>query len=533
MSVQTDNLINTGKKGIKRLLFSRTAVIVLLLIIQFLVLLVLFGRLRRYLPYTYWGITLLTLFSFIVIVNRKGNPAYKLAWMLPILLFPVFGVLFYVFLEYQITPKIINRLLLNLDEEMKDYAGQDEAVRARLRDTSPETANLAHYLYENCHFPVYDNTQVRYYSCGEDMYGPLLEELRRAQSFIFMEYFSFLDGKMWSSILEILKEKAASGVEVRFLYDGTCSFSNPWHYADTLEKYGIRCRAFNQIRPILSTVQNNRDHRKITVVDGYTAFTGGVNLEDAYINAEPRYGYWKDSAVRLRGDAVRSFTCMFLQSWNLYTKKKDTDFSAYFPKPLPLGELLSRFGETETRDGQGFVIPYADSPMDSIHVGESVYMDIIYNAKRYVHISTPYLILDNEMVTALTYAARRGVDVRILMPGIPDKPYAFAVAKTFYPELLEAGVRIFQFTPGFVHAKNFVSDDEKAVVGTINMDYRSLYLHFECAAFFSHMDAVLQVEQDFQETLKSCVEITPQLCRREKLLTRIGGRLLRLVAPLM
>ena len=171
--------------------------------------------------------------------------------------------------------------------------------------------------------------------------------------------------------------------------------------------------------------------------------------------------------------------------------------------------------------------------MDSIHVGESVYMDIIYNAKRYVHISTPYLILDNEMVTALTYAARRGVDVRILMPGIPDKPYAFAVAKTFYPELLEAGVRIFQFTPGFVHAKNFVSDDEKAVVGTINMDYRSLYLHFECAAFFSHMDAVLQVEQDFQETLKSCVEITPQLCRREKLLTRIGGRLLRLVAPLM
>lgn len=533
MPSQTDKLIRTGKKGINRFLFSRTAVVVLLLVVQFLVLLLLFGRLRRYLPYTYWGVILFTLLSFIIIVNRKGNPAYKLAWMLPILLLPVFGVLFYFFLEYQISPRIVNQRLLHLDEDMHDYSKQKETVRSRLKESSAETANLAHYLYENCHFPVYDNTQVRYYSCGEEMYPPLLEELRRADSFIFMEYFSFLDGKMWSSILEILKEKAAAGVEVRFLYDGTCSFSNPYHYADTLQQYGIRCRVFNQIRPVLSTVQNNRDHRKITVIDGYTAFTGGINLEDAYINAEPRYGYWKDSAVRLRGDAVRSFTSMFLQSWNLHAKEKDEGYSAYFPKELPLEVLLDRYGENGAEDKSGFVIPYADSPMDSNNVGESVYLDIIYNAKRYVHITTPYLILDNEMVTALTYAARRGVDVKILMPGIPDKPYAFAVAKTFYPELLEAGVRIFQFRPGFVHAKNFVCDDEKAVVGTINLDYRSLYLHFECAVFFCGMDAVLQVEKDFEKTLESCLEVTPQICRQEKLSVKIGGRLLRLIAPLM
>ena len=364
------------------------------------------------------------------------------------------------------------------------------------------------------------------------MYGPLLEELRRAQSFIFMEYFSFLDGKMWSSILEILKEKAASGVEVRFLYDGTCSFSNPWHYADTLEKYGIRCRPSIRSGPSClrcRTTGTTQDHSGGTVTPPLpAASTGG-----RYINAEPRYGYWKDSAVRLRGDAVRALPACSFSPGTCIRRKRTRIFPPTFRSRFRWESCFPASERPKRGDGQGFVIPYADSPMDSIHVGESVYMDIIYNAKRYVHISTPYLILDNEMVTALTYAARRGVDVRILMPGIPDKPYAFAVAKTFYPELLEAGVRIFQFTPGFVHAKNFVSDDEKAVVGTINMDYRSLYLHFECAAFFSHMDAVLQVEQDFQETLKSCVEITPQLCRREKLLTRIGGRLLRLVAPLM
>lgn len=373
-------------------------------------------------------------------------------------------------------------------------------------------------------FPVYDNTEIQYYSCGEKFFPCFLEELEKAERFIFMEYFAFSEGKMWNTILEILKRKAAQGVEVRFLYDGTCSFKNPYNYAETLKSYGIHARAFNQIRPVLSTVQNNRDHRKITVVDGHTAFTGGINLEDIYINEEERYGYWKDTVIKLRGDGVKSFTAMFLQSWNLYSNKGEEDYPRYL-SPVSL----------QHREGKpaGFVIPYCDSPLDKDNTGESVYMDILYNAKRYVHIMTPYLILDNEMITALTYAARRGVDVKILMPGIPDKPYAFAVAKTFYPELLKAGVKIYQFQPGFLHAKSFVADDEKAVVGTINLDYRSLYLHFECAAFFCHMEAVNSVEEDFQQTLRRSRRITLKTCKNEKTGTKIYGRLLHLIAPLM
>ncbi len=527
MPTDPTKLVQTGKRKVKRVLFSRTAIIVLLLLLQLYYLLGIFGTLRSFLPYTYGGMLLLNLVAILVIVNRKGNPSYKLAWMLPVTLLPVFGILLYLFLDYQMGRKVIYYKQNRLEKGMTAQELQDEEVFEKLQQKDAGLANLSRYLYQRGHFPVYQNTSVRYFPSGEAMFEVMLERLEAAESFIFMEYFSFEDCGMWDALLDVLSRKAAQGVEVRFMYDGTCSFRMPYHYADTLRQMGIQCRVFNQIKPILSTVQNNRDHRKITVIDGHTAFTGGINLEDAYINAEVRYGYWKDTAVLLEGEAVRSFTSMFLQAWQTWKVKEDAaelDVSRYYPKPA----LRKAAAPME-----GFVIPYGDSPMDNENIGESVYMDILYSAKRYVHIMTPYLILDNEMVTALAYAAGRGIDVKIIMPGIPDKWYAFVVAKTFYLELLEAGVKIYQFQPGFVHAKSFVSDDDRAVVGTINLDYRSLYLHYECAVLFAGVDAVSDVEADFQATLAQCREITPEICRKEKLSVKLSGRFLRLIGPLM
>ena len=315
------------------------------------------------------------------------------------------------------------------------------------------------------------------------------------------------------------------GVEVRVMYDGMCCLMLlPYHYPRVLEKKGIRCKMFSPVRPTLSTYQNNRDHRKIVVIDGHTAFTGGVNLADEYINRKVRFGHWKDTAIMLKGDAVQSFTMMFLQMWNV-TERQPEDYGKYaVPKD---------YEHPLAADYSGFILPYGDSPMDREQVGERVYLDILNQARNYVHIMTPYLILDDEMVNALSYAAKRGIDVKLIMPHIPDKKYAYMLARTFYPELTRAGVKIYEYTPGFVHAKVFVSDDEKAVVGTINLDFRSLYLHFECAAYIYRNSVVYDVEHDFEETLKKCSLITMEDCKNYSWMGKKLGRLMRLIAPLM
>ena len=309
------------------------------------------------------------------------------------------------------------------------------------------------------------------------------------------------------------------GVDVRVLYDGMLEISTlPWDYPRRLEKLGIRCKAFAPIQPFLSTHYNYRDHRKILVIDGKVAFTGGVNLADEYINRKERFGHWKDTAILLRGEAVQSFTLMFLQMWNLTEKEPRWD-EALLPSP-PV-------------EAEGYVMPYCDCPLDDYKVGESVYMDILNRAKDYVHIMTPYLILDNEMETALKFAAQRGVDVKLILPGIPDKKAAYALAKSHYQYLTAAGVKLYEYTPGFVHAKIFASDDVKAVVGTINLDYRSLYHHFECAAYLYGGPTVGDVERDFQRTLEQCRRVTPETIRHEKLGYKLGGSLMKLVAPLL
>ena len=515
-------IVEKSKKGFFHIVFGRTAVIILLLLIQVAFLAFVVLKLQEKAVYAYGFSLLLSAITVIIVINRPGSPEFKLAWMVPMTIFPVFGVLLYLFVELQVGVRIMNTRLIQVGKEMKPYLMQDAKTQEKLENEDKQMANLAYYVSDKGGFPVFDNSKVEYFPLGEDKFKALVEELEKAQKFIFMEYFIVAEGRMWNTILEILKRKVKEGVEVRFMYDGTCTVSLlPHSYPKKLEAYGIRCKVFNPIKPALSTTQNNRDHRKIVVIDGHTAFTGGINLADEYINEKERFGHWKDTAVMIKGEAVRSFTWMFLQIWDFDVKNENYD--KYLNVKLP---------ETEEKT-EGYVLPYGDSPLDDENVGELVYTDILNTARDYVHIMTPYLILDHEMITALTYAARRGVDVKIIMPGIPDKPYAFALGKTYYPELLRAGVKIYQYVPGFVHAKVFVSDDEKAVVGTINLDYRSLYLHFECAALMYKVKEIEKVEKDFQETLKQCREITMEDYKNENMITRFGGRILRLFAPLM
>ena len=348
----------------------------------------------------------------------------------------------------------------------------------------------------------------------------MLEELEKAEKFIFMEYFIIEEGYMWGRILEILTRKAKEGVEIRVMYDGMCEmFTLPVDYWKLLEKEGIKAKPFSPIRPIVSSHYNYRDHRKILVIDGKVAFNGGVNLADEYINRIERFGHWKDTAVMLKGAAVRSFTLMFLQMW--YVGEKEPDYENWLSETEPVPQA------------KGYVMPFCDSPLDEDKVGESVYMDLLNRATDYVHIMSPYLILDGELETALRFAAQRGVDVKLILPGIPDKKVAYSLAKTHYHSLTEAGVKVYEYTPGFVHAKVFVSDDSKAVVGTINLDYRSLYHHFECATYLYRTDCIPEIEEDFRQTLEKCRKVTPETIKGEKVFYKVVGQMVKFLSPLM
>lgn len=511
-----------AKKGVLRVIFSRTALILLLILLQLATFAGLLTILKDYMVYIYGVILVVQAGVIIYIMNEQTCPEFTRTWILLILIFPVFGCAFYVYAKLELGTHFVGEQLKKRQMETWPYLNQKKSILEDLRSSKPANANLAHYMNRSLHFPVYRNTKATYFSCGEEKFPALIEQMKQAKRFIFLEYFIVAEGYMWGSILKVLKEKAAQGLDVRFMYDGMCSISLlPYNYPKMIEKYGIRCKMFSPIRPVLTTAQNNRDHRKICVIDGKVGFTGGINLGDEYINRQERFGYWKDTAVMLEGDAVQSLTMLFLQMWNV-TERKPEHYGRYLTKPA--GKL---------RRELGFVMPYGDSPFDHEDVGEEVYCHILNHAKKYVHIMTPYLILDSKMMDALCRAAKSGIDVKIIMPGIPDKKYAFALAKTYYKELIKAGVKIYEFTPGFVHAKIFVSDNDTATIGTINLDYRSLYLHFECAVYLYRNQAVEAVEKDFQKTLLECGEIREEDCRRYPPMKRLAGAGLRLFAPLM
>lgn len=511
-----------AKKKFFKMVFSRAGIFVILILVQMLIFLGIPYYLKEYATFIYSVMSLMEIIVLVYIINTEGNPAFKLSWILCVMAVPVVGTIFYIYVHLQLETRFVQNRLAALRMETEPYMDQDQKITDALWEGKSANAQLSYYLSHQLGFPTYRNTEAEYFPVGEAKFTSMIKELEKAEKFIFMEYFIVEEGIMWNTILEILKRKAAEGVEVRFMYDGMCAFDLlPYSYPKKLQKYGINCKMSNKIRPFVSTIQNNRDHRKICVIDGQVGYVGGVNLADEYINEKERFGHWKDTAVLLRGDAVQSLTMIFLQMWDVDMRGVE-----------PYGKYLTKKADA-LNEKLGYVIPYADSPFDHENVGEEVYFHILNHAKKYVHIMTPYLILDNEMLTTLIRAAKSGIEVIIIMPHIPDKWYAFAVAKTYYKELIEGGVQIYEYTPGFVHAKIFVSDDDTATVGSINLDFRSLYLHFENGVFIYDNPEVQKVEEDFQNTLAKCHKVTVTEVRNRGILMKTAGQVLRLVAPLM
>ena len=508
------------KKGLLHLVFSRFFVIVGLVVVQILLVISFYAWLRDLLPYFSGALVLFTICGVIYLFNSDMDSSAKVTWMFLISIMPITGVALLAFTKTNVGHRAVCRRVGELIGLTKEALPQPEGVLEKLADDASGTDDLVRFLNRSGCFPIYDRTEVTYFPLGEEKFAAMIREIEKAEQFIFLEYFIIDEGYMWGTILKLLIEKAKAGVEVRVLYDGMLEVSTlPSNYSRLLEEQGIRAKVFSPIKPLVSSHYNYRDHRKILVIDGKVAFNGGVNLADEYINRRVRFGHWKDTAVMLKGDAVRSFTLMFLQMWNL--TEANPSFEPWL-KESPAAEHPS-----------GYVVPYADCPLDEDKDGEIVYMDILNRAVNYVHFMTPYLILDGELEYALKYAAQRGVDVRLILPGIPDKKFAYALAKSHYRRLVHAGVKIYEYTPGFVHAKVCVSDDVKAVVGTINLDYRSLYHHFECATYMYRTGCIPAIEKDFQDTLAKCRAVTMESIRKEKLYYKVMGSLLQFIAPMM
>lgn len=500
-------------------LFSRTVVTALLIVIQVAWLAALLLQLGNSLPAIQTVLRILSLVAILFVIKSDMNPSYKIGWILLIAVLPILGGLMYVFFGNKRPTKNMREMLRAQLEKSAEYLGTQESITGELDGGA---AGLFKYLEGSAGYPTAKNTTVRYYRVGEEMYADLLPELEKAEKFIFLEYFIIRPGEMWDGVLEILKRKAAAGVDVRIIYDDMgCIDILPANYNATLEGWGIRTMAFNRFVPAVSLVMNNRDHRKITVIDGKVGFTGGINISDEYINAKERFGHWKDTGLMLKGPGVFNLTLMFLEMWNAFNKDGD-NYTDFIPSAF----------EEKGGGSDGYVLSFSDSPLDNESVGESVYTDMLYQAKDYIYITTPYLAIDSELQTALCMAAKRGVDVRMITPGIPDKKLVYRLTRSYYPTLLRAGVKIYEYTPGFIHAKSFVCDDKLCVVGTINMDYRSLYLHFECGTLMYNNPEIKQVKKDDLETMEKCrkVELSDM---KTNFLGELFDSFLRSVAPLL
>lgn len=499
--------------------FSRTVVTALLIVIQVAWLAALLLQLGNSLPAIQTVLRILSLVAILFVIKSDMNPSYKIGWVLLIAVLPILGGLMYVIFGNKRPTKYMREMLRAQLEKSAEYLGTQESITGELDGGA---AGLFKYLEGSAGYPTAKNTTVRYYRVGEEMYADLLSELENAEKFIFLEYFIIRPGEMWDGVLEILKRKAAAGVDVRIIYDDMgCIDILPANYNATLEGWGIRTMAFNRFVPAVSLVMNNRDHRKITVIDGKVGFTGGINISDEYINVKERFGHWKDTGLMLKGPGVFNLTLMFLEMWNAFNKDGD-GYAEFIP---------DSFEECGSAD-DGYVLSFSDSPLDNESVGESVYTDMLYQAKDYIYITTPYLAIDSELQTALCMAAKRGVDVRMITPGIPDKKLVYRLTRSYYPTLLRAGVKIYEYTPGFIHAKSFVCDDKLCVVGTINMDYRSLYLHFECGTLMYNNPEIKQVKKDDLDTMEKCrkVELSDM---KTNFLGELFDSFLRSVAPLL
>lgn len=506
-------------KKILSFVTSRLFIFALCILAQATILVLMIAYLSNYGLYMYGFFSLLSLFTILGIVSKKDNPIYKLAWVIPVALFPALGWFLYFVAGRNKVSKIRKERMANVFETTKGLAAQDKSIFDDLAATHPNVAKQVRYIQNVTGLPIYKNTQTEFLSPGVSFFERLCEELLKAEKFIFMEYFIIQEGKMWNTILDILAQKVKQGVEVKMMYDDIgCIQTVPTFYHKKLRQLGIEVHVFNVFTPSLDMFMNYRDHRKITVIDGNVGFTGGNNLADEYINEIDKHGYWHDSSIMLKGEAVWSLSVLFMQMWQYYSDNP-LDYSRYRP--------------TESFEALGYVMPFGDGPLDGHLTGENVYMNMIANAKSYVSITTPYLILDNEMITVLCAAAQSGVRVSIITPENPDKWYVHMVTRYNYTTLIEAGVEIYELKNGFIHSKTMVCDDEIGIVGTQNFDFRSFYLHYECAAFLYHAAAVLQARKDHIKCLARSRRVTLAECKNRNIFVRATQSVLNVFSAMM
>ncbi|WP_419025305.1 cardiolipin synthase [Emergencia sp.] len=511
-------MITALGKAINKI-FNRLTITVALILVQLGWFAVLLFKLADYASWISVLFTVLAALMALFVIWRDDNPAYKMGWILLICLMPILGSAMYVFFGNKRPAKSLKWRIDPQDALHRDDLKQEEDLGEIMNTRLLDTVN---YIAQKGPYPAWTDTKSKYYAVGDDVYPDILTDLKKAEHFIFMEYFIIADGKMWDGIFRILKEKAAAGVDVRITFDDVGSINKtPKRFLSSLMSNGIKVLPFNPLTPIASLIYNNRDHRKILVVDGYIAYSGGFNIADEYINEVVRFGHWKDTGIRLEGHAVWNFTVMFLNMWNAFRKTEEN-----YDKFRPHVNHPEEFGS------DGIIQPYSDSPLDDENMGENVYLEILSQAEDYVYIFTPYLIIDNEMQTALSLAAKRGVDVRIVTPAIPDKKMVFRLTRSYYRPLIKAGVRIYEYTPGFIHAKSYLSDDKIGVVGTINMDYRSLFLHFECGTLMIGCEALYDLKRDCEDTFSQSKEIHHEDCRRGFFGLLFDG-VLRVLSPLL
>ncbi len=519
-------------KKILKVLLSRTFAFILLIFLQALLFFTLIFWLANFGSFVYTVVTLITVLVLVAVMEQDDlNPAYKLMWLMVIFIMPIFGTFFYLLWGHNSVPRRTRNMLKQVEERTNNAMQQNEAVFAALEQEDKHLAQSARYLINHAIAPLYPASENnQYYPIGEDFFPHYLNALRGAKKYIFMEYFIWENGNMLNSILDILAAKAAEGVDVRIIYDGVGSLlTMPADFVRNIRSRGIKCLPFSPVKFTFHITNyamlNHRDHRKITIIDGDTGFSGGLNIADEYINIKERFGQWKDTAFMIRGEAVYSLTTTFLQAWD-YVSGTVSNFESYRTTPAVQNTSSPTLQS-------GFVQPYCDSPLDNENVSENAYLNVLRSATSYVYISTPYLILDHEMITSLTLAAKSGVDVRILTPGIPDKPAVFLITQSYYPILLKNGVRIYEYTPGFNHAKMYVSDDRIAIIGSANMDYRSLYLHFEnCVSFYGGR-IVSDAKSDMLQSFASAREITLEHTKAAPLPRRLIQIVARFFAPML
>ena len=509
--------LSEKKRGIR--IQTRIIISALLLLLQLLFLFFVLYDITAKSAALYVISTLAGTVTVIYIVNRRGNPSHKIAWIIFILVFPVFGISVYLLWGGGRVMPHKRKQMEKCESHYLPCLHDDSGERDRLKYYDMFHSRQADYLSGESGYPLYGHTETEYLSPGEKIFEKMLSELKTAEKYIYLEFFILAEGFMWDSIHKILKEKAENGVEIKIIFDDFGSIKRQHKdFITKLRSEGIEVSVFNPIKPSLNIFMNNRNHRKIVVIDGKTAFTGGFNIGDEYINRMIRFGHWLDSGIMLKGAAVKSFLAMFCCMWE-FTTKEQIDIS-------------SRISDYETCD-DGFVLPYCDDPLNDKNPAEGIYMRILSTAQKYVYIATPYLIIDNTMTTVLRMAAKSGIDVRIVTPHIPDKWYVHPVTQYNYLDLLEAGVRIYEYTPGFIHSKLFVSDDKIATVGTVNMDYRSFIFHFECGAWICDNKTVLDVKAQFEEIFKISEEIKNEEWKKRPLMLRLKQAILHIFAPFM